>query len=147
MKSILESKIYKPNLQILIGDPPVNDIEDLIYNCKEIIEKLNLNNFSFQKRHQLIKEIADRELNDKMGLPLDSEIYYGINGLSDIVDCDDSSVLDIKTPMGNTFSNGWFSQIITYLVTPMRGSRYVSYSEYKEWYKAGIIDITNGKDL
>jgi hypothetical protein len=145
MKSILESKIYKPNLQLFIGNPPVNDIEDLIYNCKEIIEKLNLNNFSFQKRHQLIKEISDRELNDKMGLPLDSEIYYGINGLSDIVDCDDSSVLDIKTPIGDTFSNGWISQIITYLVTPMRGSLHVSYPEYKEWCKAGIIDITNGK--
>jgi hypothetical protein len=144
MKSILESKIYKTNLQLYIDNPPVNDIENLIYNCKEIIESLNINNFSFQKNHKLLKEITERDLNEQMGLPFNSRIYYGICGKSDIINCDDSVVIDIKTPMGNTFSNGWISQIITYLVTPLRGSPHVSYSEYKEWNKASIIDITNG---
>lgn len=145
MKSILESKIYKTNLQLYIGTPPVYDIENLIYNCNEIIEMLKLKNCSFQKGHTLTKEIRDKDINIKLGLPPNSNITYGIHGKSDIVDCDNSSVLDIKTPIGDTFSNGWVSQIIAYLVTPMRGSHLVNYSDYIEWYKAGIIDITNGK--
>jgi hypothetical protein len=147
IQSIITDDIYKPCLNTWLNNPPPICIKDMLINVRNIQRFLNvgdLDHVDFQCRHRNTRSITDKKLIAELGKHGENILTFGLIGRSDLIDVKNKTLYDIKVPMSETFNNGWISQVTGYLVSDIKSSKLMS-EDFREWYKGGIIDITNGK--
>ena len=146
IQSIINDEIYRPCLNVWLNNSPIRCIKNLLINIKLIQDKLDIteiNDVDYQSNHSLKRIITDKKLIKRIGKEGNTSLSFGIVGRSDMIDIRNKVLYDIKTPFNDSFNNGWVSQVIGYLLTPVRSSK-IDMNRFITWNKGGIIDITNG---